>query len=141
MSIVFKLSRMIVWLGLFSGVTLSQANSQNLQFYCDIKRTHVCNWESCEQIVQPLQPARFRFDLDVAKGQGQFQSCPGGKCGGPYDVTVSQPLGPTGMIMAVLRDETFLFDRELKYFTHTNLLAPNPKGSGTFYAGICSIGR
>ena len=43
--------------------------------------------------------------------------------------------------MAVLRDETFLFDRELKYFTYTNLLAPNPEGSGTFYAGICSIGR
>ena len=76
MSTVFKLSRMIVWVGLFSAVTLSQANSQNLQFYCDIKRTHVCTWESCKQIVQPLQPARFRFDLDVAKGRGQFGLSP-----------------------------------------------------------------
>jgi len=36
--------------------------------------------------------------------------------------------------MAVLSwGETFLFDRELKYFTHTNPLRPIPEGGGTFY--------
>jgi hypothetical protein len=103
MSIVFRLTRIPVWLGLLFSATVSQANSQNLQFYCDIKRSHVCNWESCKQIVQPLQPARYQFDLDISKGRGQFQSCPGGRCGEPWDVTVSQPLGPTGIVMAVHR--------------------------------------
>ena len=137
-----RLGGMIVWLGLFFSVTISQANSQNLQFYCDIKRSHVCSWESCKQIVQPLQPARYQLDLDISKGRGQFRSCPGGKCGEPWDVTVSQPLGAAGIIMAVHRfGETFMFDRELKYFTLTNPLTPVPDGGGTFYAGVCSIGR
>jgi len=57
MCIVFRLSRMIVWLGMFFSVTLSHANSQNLQFYCDIKRSHVCSWKSCKHIAAPLQPA------------------------------------------------------------------------------------
>ena len=140
MPLVFRLTRMTVWFGLLFSATLTQANSQNMQFFCDIKRSHVCNWESCKQIVQPLQPARYQFDLDISKGRGQFRSCPGGSCGTPYDLTVSQPVG--GIVtMAVHNWETFLFDRELKYFTLTSALTPIPDGGGTFYAGICSIGR
>lgn len=109
-----------------------------LNFYCDIDQGFTCTPpDNCKPVSQTDYPARYRFQINSVSGGGRFWSCPGNRCGTPYEGVAIQMTDRLQFVVR-LTGETFIITRELSSFTY---IWPNPvwsRGDGRGF-GRCSI--
>lgn len=88
-----------------------------IAFHCDIAQGYSCFRGQCKEVSQTVQPARYRFVLDVEGGEGQFFSCPGDRCGKAYPVSVVQQGDKIAAIYAP-SPEIFIFNRSFSSYAY-----------------------